>query len=120
MNRREWLGQMVALAGGIVSRPVSAISRSAAQSRPADQKIEKLEKSKSEWRKLLSREQYRVLFEEGTEPAFSSSLDKEKRAGTYICAACYLPLFSSKAKFDSGTGWPSFTEPIAGRVDTKR
>ena len=120
MNRREWLGQMVALAGGIVSRPVSAISRSAAQSRPADQEIKKLEKSKSEWRKLLSREQYRVLFEEGTEPAFSSSLDKEKRAGTYICAACYLPLFSSKAKFDSGTGWPSFTEPIAGGVDTKR
>ena len=61
-----------------------------------------------------------VLFEERTEPAFSSPLDKEKRQGTYVCAACYLPLFSSKAKFDSGTGWPSFYEPIKGRLATKR
>jgi peptide methionine sulfoxide reductase MsrB len=60
-----------------------------------------------------------VIFEERTEPPFSSPLDKEKRQGTYICAACHLPLFSSKAKFDSGTGWPSFYEPIKGRLATK-
>jgi peptide-methionine (R)-S-oxide reductase len=85
-----------------------------------DPKIEPLEKPKAEWRKLLPPEAYAVLFEERTERAFSSPLDKEKRHGTFICAACYLPLFTSTAKFDSGTGWPSFYEPIAGRVGTKR
>ena len=84
------------------------------------EKIEKLEKSKAEWRKLLPAEAYAVLFEERTEPPFSSPLDKEKRQGTFVCAACYLPLFSSNAKFDSRTGWPSFYEPIAGRMGTKR
>ena len=82
--------------------------------------IDKLEKPKAEWRKLLPPEAYAVLFEERTERAFSSPLDKEKRRGTFICAACQLPLFDSKAKFDSGTGWPSFYEPIAGRMATKR
>jgi len=85
-----------------------------------DPKIEPLEKPKAEWRKLLPPDAYAVLFEERTERAFSSPLDKEKRHGTFICAACYLPLFTSTAKFDSGTGWPSFYEPIAGRVGTKR
>jgi len=85
-----------------------------------DPPIEKLEKPKAEWRKLLPAEAYAVLFEERTERAFSSPLDNEKRRGTFICAACQLPLFSSTTKFDSGTGWPSFYEPIAGRVATKR
>lgn len=84
------------------------------------EKIEKLEKAKAEWRKLLPAEAYAVLFEERTEPAFSSPLDKEKREGTFVCAACYLPLFRSNAKFDSRTGWPSFYEPIGGRMGTKR
>jgi peptide-methionine (R)-S-oxide reductase len=88
--------------------------------RQPDPTIDKLEKPKAEWRKLLPPEAYAVLFEERTERAFSSPLDKEKRRGTFICAACQLPLFSSTAKFDSGTGWPSFFEPIAGRVATKR
>jgi peptide-methionine (R)-S-oxide reductase len=83
-------------------------------------KIAKLEKSKSEWRTLLPPDAYAVLFEERTEPPFSSPLDKEKRRGMFVCAACYLPLFSSSAKFDSRTGWPSFYEPIAGRMGTKR
>jgi peptide-methionine (R)-S-oxide reductase len=74
----------------------------------------------AEWRKLLAPEAYEVLFEEGTEPPYSSPLEKEKRAGTYLCAACFLPLFSSKAKFDSGTGWPSFFEALPGRVGTRR
>ncbi len=84
------------------------------------QAVTKLEKPKAEWRKLLPADAYAVLFEERTERAFSSPLDKEKRSGTFVCAACNLPLFASKAKFDSGTGWPSFFEPIEGRVETKR
>jgi peptide-methionine (R)-S-oxide reductase len=82
--------------------------------------IARLEKSKAEWRQLLPSKAYAVLFEQRTEPPFSSPLDKEKRRGTFVCAACYLPLFSSAAKFDSGTGWPSFSQPIDGRVGTKR
>ena len=85
-----------------------------------DKKIEKLEKSKAEWRTLLPPEAYSVLFEERTERSFSSPLDKEKHRGTFVCAACHLPLFSSSTKFDSGTGWPSFYEPITGRMGTKR
>ena len=83
-------------------------------------KIEKLEKPKSEWKTILARDAYGVLFEERTERAFSSPLDKEKRPGTFVCAACYLPLFTSDTKFDSGTGWPSFYKPIEGSVGTKR
>ena len=82
--------------------------------------MEKIEKSDDEWRQLLTTEQYRVLRREGTEPPFSSELNKEYRPGTYLCAGCALPLFSSQAKFDSGTGWPSFYTPIEGNVETKR
>ncbi len=84
------------------------------------EKIEKLEKSKEEWRDLLDQDSYGVLFEEKTERAFTSPLNDEKRAGTFICAACYLPLFESSAKFESGTGWPSFFQPIPGRMGTKK
>jgi peptide-methionine (R)-S-oxide reductase len=80
----------------------------------------RLAKTHDAWRALLPPERYHILFEEGTEPAGSSPLDHEKRAGTFLCAACNLPLFDAKAKFDSGTGWPSFYEPIAGRIETKR
>ena len=79
-----------------------------------------LEKTKAEWRDLLPADPYRVLFEDATEPAGSSELDKEKRPGIYVCAACFLPLFTAEAKFDSGTGWPSFLDHLPGRVDTKR
>lgn len=82
--------------------------------------IEPLRKSHDAWRKLLSPEAFRVLFEEDTEPPGSSPLNHETRDGTYICAACYLPLFESTYKYDSGTGWPSFTQPIAQHVGTKR
>jgi peptide-methionine (R)-S-oxide reductase len=82
--------------------------------------IARLEKPRSEWKKILPADRYAVLFEEHTEPPFSSPLNKEKRAGTFICGACFLPLFSSTAKFDSGTGWPSFYEPLTGHVDTRR
>jgi peptide-methionine (R)-S-oxide reductase len=79
-----------------------------------------LEKSKAQWRKILPEARFRILFEDATERAFTSPLNDEKRRGTYVCAACFLPLFDSSAKFDSGTGWPSFTRPIAGHVGTKR
>ncbi len=81
--------------------------------------IERIEKPLAEWRRLLTSEQYAVLFEEDTERPFSSSLNHEKREGTFICAACYLPLFPSSAKFESGTGWPSFFQPLSGHVGTK-
>jgi peptide-methionine (R)-S-oxide reductase len=75
--------------------------------------------SDAEWRKLLSPEAYDVLRHEGTERAFSSPLDEEKREGTYSCAGCDLALFSSKTKFDSGTGWPSFWAPLPNAVATR-
>jgi peptide-methionine (R)-S-oxide reductase len=81
--------------------------------------LEKLQRSDAEWRRLLPPEAYDVLFEEDTERPFTSPLNEEKSNGTYVCAACFLPLFESSAKYDSGTGWPSFVRPIEGRVATK-
>ncbi len=78
-----------------------------------------LKKSRAEWKKLLPAASYAVLFEEDTERPDSSPLNKEKRVGTYICAACYLPLFKSDTKFNSGTGWPSFFDPIKGAIAQK-
>ena len=75
--------------------------------------------SDAEWRKRLSPAQYDILRGHGTERAGSSPLDHEKRKGVFACGGCGLPLFSSDAKFDSGTGWPSFTAPLAGAVETK-
>ncbi|MBO8229180.1 peptide-methionine (R)-S-oxide reductase [Prochlorococcus marinus str. MU1404] len=75
--------------------------------------------SKEEWKSRLSPESYYILREEGTERAFSSELNNEKRKGTFHCAGCDLPLFLSDKKFDSGTGWPSFWDPIQGSVATK-
>ena len=72
-----------------------------------------------DWRRTLTPDQYRVLREEGTERPFSSALNREKRKGTYVCAGCGQPLFKSDMKFDSGTGWPSFTTSISGALDTK-
>ncbi|WP_412099022.1 peptide-methionine (R)-S-oxide reductase MsrB [Defluviimonas sp. D31] len=76
-------------------------------------------RSEAEWRKLLTPAQYRVLREEATERAYTSPLNDEKRAGTYYCAGCDLPLYSSETKYDSGTGWPSFWEPLPDAVGTK-
>lgn len=81
--------------------------------------FDKLDKPDAEWRELLSRESWAVLFEDATEPPGSSALNHEKRAGTFVCAACHLPLFESSAKYESGTGWPSFFDAIPGRVGTK-
>lgn len=75
-------------------------------------------RSDEEWRRSLTPEQYRVLREHGTERAGTSPLDAEKRAGAFVCAGCGQPLFASDAKFESGTGWPSFFRPLEGAVAT--
>ena len=75
-------------------------------------------KTEAEWQAILSPEQFRILRKHGTEPAGSSPLDHEHRPGIFACAGCDLPVYRSDAKFDSGTGWPSFTAPIEGAVGT--
>ena len=75
--------------------------------------------SKEEWKNRLSPDSYYILREEGTERAFSSQLNNEKRKGIFHCAGCDLPLFSSDTKYDSGTGWPSFWDSIKGSIETK-
>lgn len=77
-----------------------------------------VEKSDEEWRRQLTPEQYRVLREHGTEPAGTCALLHEKRSGAFACAGCGHVLFKSGPKFESGTGWPSFFEPIEGAVAT--
>jgi peptide-methionine (R)-S-oxide reductase len=76
------------------------------------------EKTDAEWRVELTPDQYRVLREHGTERAGMSPLNSEKRAGTFTCAGCGEPLFSSETKFESGTGWPSFFAPLEHAVET--
>jgi peptide-methionine (R)-S-oxide reductase len=78
----------------------------------------KLQLSDAEWKARLTPAQYRVLRQAGTEPAGSSPLDGEKRRGIFQCAGCEQPLFASEAKFDSGTGWPSFHTALPGAVGT--
>jgi len=75
-------------------------------------------KSDEEWRRTLTPEQYKVLRDHGTERAFTSPLNVEKRDGMFVCAACGQPLFASDTKYDSGTGWPSFFKPLDGAVAT--
>ena len=75
-------------------------------------------KTEEEWRSILTPEQFRVLRKHGTERAGSSPLDKTYDQGTYLCAGCGQPLFTSETKFNSGTGWPSFFQPIEGAIDT--
>ncbi len=106
MNRSSVL---VALAGLVLAAPSAA--------RAAE--VGHVTHSDAEWRKRLSPEAYEVLRHEATERSFSSPLDEEKRSGVYACAGCALPLFSSKTKFDSGTGWPSFWAPLPDAVATK-
>ncbi|MET0514433.1 MAG: peptide-methionine (R)-S-oxide reductase MsrB [Nitrospiraceae bacterium] len=82
--------------------------------------ITKVVKTQEEWMKILTPERFDVLRHEGTEPPFKNSLHDNKAPGVYQCAGCELPLFSSEHKFDSGTGWPSFWQPIAPQVVATR
>ena len=114
MQRRTLLQSMAAFAALPL---LPTLARAATQA--IDVVIPPLRKSKDAWRKLLPPLAYAVLFENGTERAFTSPLNDEHRPGTFVCAACHLPLFLSSYKFDSGTGWPSFTQSIPGRVGFK-
>jgi peptide-methionine (R)-S-oxide reductase len=75
-------------------------------------------KSEDEWKSILTKEQFQVLRKHGTERAGTSPLDKVYEAGTYVCAGCGTPLFKGETKFNSGTGWPSFYDPIENSVET--
>jgi len=112
MNRRLFvsaLGAACACAGGL--SPATAGQRNSRDSN-MNTSIEQIELSEAEWMERLTPEQFAILRDEGTERAYSSPLNKEKRKGTYHCAGCDLVLFDSETKFDSGTGWPSFYQPI--------
>jgi peptide-methionine (R)-S-oxide reductase len=113
MNRRTFVSALAGLFAA--ARAMDSV----AQPKPAAEKIEKLVLRPEEWKKRLSPEQYAVLREEGTERPGSSALNGEKRKGLYACAGCDLPLFSSDAKYESGTGWPSFHTPLPGRLGTR-
>lgn len=78
-----------------------------------------LKKTQAQWSEIVSPAAYAVLFDDGTERAGSSALNAEKRAGTFVCAACHLPLFDAAHKYESGTGWPSFWQPLEAAVATK-
>jgi peptide-methionine (R)-S-oxide reductase len=111
MPRRSFLASLTALFS-----PMLGASAAEAASEAADPKWNL---SDAEWKRRLSTAAYQVLRKEGTERPFSSPLNNEKRAGTFHCAGCDLPLFSSKAKYDSGTGWPSFWQPLPKAISTK-
>ncbi|OQW48141.1 MAG: peptide-methionine (R)-S-oxide reductase [Proteobacteria bacterium SG_bin6] len=90
------------------------------RSQPAEAKEQfEYQLSDAQWRKKLSPAAYSTLRHEATEYPYSSPLNAEHRIGTFSCAGCALPLFSSKTKFDSGTGWPSFYQPLANAVGSK-
>lgn len=97
------------------ARPTKRATSSAALAPPApvEGSIARIEKSDTEWKQQLSSESYRVLRHEGTEMAFTGAYWNEHRAGVYRCAGCGLELFRSTDKFESGTGWPSYTQPFA-------
>ena len=112
MTRRTILG---ALAGfGLGGAATSAPKNELAKQKRAD----RIELSEAEWRKRLTPEQFQVLRKAGTERAFSSALNDEKRRGTFHCVACDLPLFASDMKYDSGTGWPSFFRSLPDVFET--
>jgi peptide-methionine (R)-S-oxide reductase len=115
MTRRGLLARLTQVLGTLTIPflPAGAAEAASKASDPAWQL------SDAAWKQQLSPEAYAVLRREGTERPFSSPLNSEKRKGTYHCAGCQLPLFSSTAKYDSGTGWPSFWQPLPGALGTK-
>jgi peptide-methionine (R)-S-oxide reductase len=115
IGRRSWLLGSAASLGAIVFFRFGRSPLATAIAAPAEH-FEVIH-TDAEWKALLTPAQYNVLREQGTERAFTSPLDHEKHAGTFACAGCALPLFSSKTKFDSGTGWPSFWKPLPKAVN---
>ena len=112
MTKRTFIGSAAAALGAFVTG-------CAREGEAASGETFEVNKSPEEWRKILTPEQFAVLRQESTERAGSSPLDKQYGKGIYACAGCALPVFASEAKFDSGTGWPSFTAPIRDAVRTK-
>jgi peptide-methionine (R)-S-oxide reductase len=122
MHRRRLLRALAAALGlGSLRPSVACADPPGGAGRGPSPEWDPLELSPERWQAILGDEEFRILRREGTEPAGSSPLNQEKRDGTFICAGCRLPLFSSDDKFMSGTGWPSFTRPIAAEnMETKR
>ena len=112
MTRRQLLNLLSSL--GLSS---AATHQALAASKPS--RSDAVTLTDAEWRKRLTPQQYDVLRDEGTERAGTSPLNAEKRKGRFLCAGCNLPLFDSSTKYESGTGWPSFYDPLTGAVATK-
>ena len=109
INRRILLASAAGITG------LAALKALRVSPATAGEKFE-VEKTEAEWRAQLTPAQYHILREEGTEPPWSSPLLKEHRKGTFACAGCDLPLYASETKFESGTGWPSFYQPLENAV----
>lgn len=119
MNRRTFLSSTFLAIGAISVPAILGIRSGFVQaSKAAEGKFE-IEKTDEEWRKILTEEQFQVLRKEDTERPFTSALLEEKRAGNFHCAACDLPVYGSYAKYESGTGWPSFYESLKDAIGTK-
>ncbi|MGI8654121.1 MAG: peptide-methionine (R)-S-oxide reductase MsrB [Pyrinomonadaceae bacterium] len=120
MNRRFFLTSGLTL-GAVAVLSTQSLAAAAAAStltgatngRGAKTSLRKVIKTNAQWKRILTPEQYNVTREKGTEAPYSSSLNEVHDSGTFQCVSCALPLFSSKAKFDSNTGWPSFYQPLA-------
>jgi peptide-methionine (R)-S-oxide reductase len=114
-----WLGRSLAALAETGGSRSDARNEGTAGAGASGLEVEPLELPREVWRERLPPAEFSVLFEGRTERPHSSPLNVEKRTGTFVCAACNLPLFRSRDKFESGTGWPSFTRPIEGHVGTQ-
>jgi peptide-methionine (R)-S-oxide reductase len=120
MDRRALLMAGVALTAiAATGRFGEAETMMTTTTAPASETVDFRNMSDAEWRKRLTPEQYNVLRKHGTERAGTSALNHEKRKGTFACAGCDLPLFSSDTKYESGTGWPSFYKPLDDAIETR-
>lgn len=123
IDRRFTLAALAGLTSFGIFKTFGPSSQAHADEKPAGEKSAagkfEVEKTAEQWKQQLTPEQYYILREAGTERPFSSPLNKEKRKGTFACAGCDLPLYSSDTKFDSGTGWPSFFRALPNALVEK-